>query len=224
MASMLGGTIGSPFTAVIFALELTHDLNMLAAAAGGVIVAHGFTVLLLKRSILTEKISRRGLHLSREYSVDPLELHFVRELMHTDPVVIPRHASHEEIEVALASGQDFFPVINEDGSLRGGVEATALVAAFARNGDSDAPDFGAKGWPSIEPGAPLRAAAHTMALEECTRLIVIDTKRPNRVAGVLALRDLLKAYRKNIDIEELREANLFVPMLGRRVNGKSIVP
>ena len=54
-------------------------LPLLVAA----IIAHTFTVLVLKRSILTEKVARRGFHLSREYSVDPLEVMFVREVMHT---------------------------------------------------------------------------------------------------------------------------------------------
>ena len=44
-------------------------------------LAHAFTVLTLKRSILTEKISRRGYHLTREYATDPLEIIFVREVM-----------------------------------------------------------------------------------------------------------------------------------------------
>jgi hypothetical protein len=41
----------------------------------------------MPRSILTEKLSRRGYHLSREYGVDPLELVIVRELM--SPVLDP---------------------------------------------------------------------------------------------------------------------------------------
>ena len=46
-------------------------------------IAHAFTVLTLKRSILTEKVARRGYHMSREYAVDPLEILFVREVMRT---------------------------------------------------------------------------------------------------------------------------------------------
>ena len=42
------------------------------------------SVLLLKRSVLTEKIARRGYHLSREYDVDPLEILFAGEVMERD--------------------------------------------------------------------------------------------------------------------------------------------
>src|SRR5690606_19096950 len=81
MAAILGGTMRSPLTALVFALELTYDVNALLPLLVAVTVAHGFTVLTLRRSILTEKISRRGYHLGREYSLDPMEIVFVREAM-----------------------------------------------------------------------------------------------------------------------------------------------
>ena len=68
MGAILGGTMRSPFTGVVFAFELTHDVNMLLPLLVAVTIAHAFTVLVLRRSILTEKIARRGYHLSREYS------------------------------------------------------------------------------------------------------------------------------------------------------------
>jgi H+/Cl- antiporter ClcA len=84
MGAILGGTMRAPLTGVIFALELTHDINMLLPLLIAVSMAHAFTVLVLKRSILTEKIARRGYHLSREYATDPLEILFVREVMRTE--------------------------------------------------------------------------------------------------------------------------------------------
>ncbi|HKB12981.1 MAG TPA: chloride channel protein [Vicinamibacterales bacterium] len=81
MGAILGGTMRSPLTGVVFALELTHDVNVMLPLLLAVTIAHGFTVLTLRRSILTEKISRRGYHVSREYSIDPLEIIFAREVM-----------------------------------------------------------------------------------------------------------------------------------------------
>ena len=89
MGAILGGTMRSPFTGVVFALELTHDVNMLLPLLVAVTLAHGFTVLTLRRSILTEKVARRGFHLSREYEVDPLEIVFVREVMQVPAEGLP---------------------------------------------------------------------------------------------------------------------------------------
>jgi len=81
MASMMGGTMRSPLTSMMFGLELTHDLNALLPLAIGCLAAHTTTVLLLKRSILTEKIARRGHHITREYVIDPFETIRVADIM-----------------------------------------------------------------------------------------------------------------------------------------------
>ncbi|HJW13914.1 MAG TPA: chloride channel protein, partial [Thermoanaerobaculia bacterium] len=89
MAAMMGGTMRSPLTAILFTLELTHDWNILPALLVATVAAHGVTVLLLRRSILTEKIARRGYHLVREYTVDPFEIHRVEEVMDRNVPTIP---------------------------------------------------------------------------------------------------------------------------------------
>ena len=73
MAAMMGGTMRSPLTAMVFAVELTRDFNLFPALLIGSVAALGVTVLLMRRSILTEKLARRGHHITREYSIDPFE-------------------------------------------------------------------------------------------------------------------------------------------------------
>ncbi len=81
MGSMLAGSLGVPLTAILFSLEVTHCLPALLPLTMGCVSAYLVTALLMPRSILTEKLSRRGYHLTREYGVDPLELVLVGELM-----------------------------------------------------------------------------------------------------------------------------------------------
>jgi CIC family chloride channel protein len=81
MGAMLAGSLGVPLTAILFSLEVTHCLPALLPLTLGCISAYLVTALLMPRSILTEKLSRRGYHLTREYGVDPLETVIVEELM-----------------------------------------------------------------------------------------------------------------------------------------------
>ncbi len=85
MGSMLAGSLGVPLTAILFSLEVTHCLPALLPLTMGCISAYLVTALLMPRSILTEKLNRRGYHLTREYGVDPLELVIVSELMSSVP-------------------------------------------------------------------------------------------------------------------------------------------
>ncbi len=123
MGAILGGTMRSPFTSIVFAFELTHDANVFLPLLVGSVIAHGFTVLTLKRSILTEKVARRGFHLSREYAVDPLELLYVREVMQTEVLALPAKSTLGETRVAqeaeLTRAQRLLPVVDGDERLVG---------------------------------------------------------------------------------------------------------
>jgi H+/Cl- antiporter ClcA len=83
LAGVLGGVMRSPLTGVVFALELTHRYEALLPLLIGATTAYAISVLILRRSVLTEKVARHGIHLSREYSVDPLEVLFVGDVMAT---------------------------------------------------------------------------------------------------------------------------------------------
>jgi hypothetical protein len=81
MGAMLSGSLGVPLTAMLFSVELTHALPALLPLALACTASYLVTSLVMPRSILTEKLSRRGYHLSREYGVDPLETVIVAEVM-----------------------------------------------------------------------------------------------------------------------------------------------
>jgi chloride channel protein, CIC family len=123
MGSMLAGALGVPLTAILFSLEVTHCLSALLPLTIACIAAYLITSLLMPRSILTEKLSRRGYHLSREYGVDPLELVIVRELMSPllDPgskQTIPPHYVYSDgtargaAEVMATEGLATLPVVD----------------------------------------------------------------------------------------------------------------
>ncbi|MCW3041819.1 MAG: Cl-channel voltage-gated family protein [Solirubrobacterales bacterium] len=85
LGAVVGGVMRSPLTGVVFPLELTHAWPLVLPLLIGATSAYLLSALLLKRSVLTEKIARRGLHLSREYAVDPLEVLLVDEVMDSAP-------------------------------------------------------------------------------------------------------------------------------------------
>jgi hypothetical protein len=93
LAAVVGGVMRVPLTGVVFTLELTHVWSAILPLVIAATSAYAVSALLLKRSVLTEKIARRGLHLSREYSVDPPEAFFVRDVVRPSPQVHPSDAA-----------------------------------------------------------------------------------------------------------------------------------
>jgi CBS domain-containing protein len=200
MAAILGGTMRSPFTAIIFAVELMHDLNVLLPLLVASVLAHLFTVLVLKRSILTEKVSRRGFHLSREYSVDPLEILFVREVMRTNLVALPSQGSAHDVHPR--KGQHLYPVVEPDRSLVGVVTRNQLAKSRP---DSRLADLANPNPVVAYPDETLRVVVYRMAESGFTRMPVVDRSPERKLLGVVSLEDLLRARTRNLEEERLRE-------------------
>ena len=212
MGAVLGGTMRSPFTGMIFVLELTHDVNVLLPLAIAVTVAHGFTVLSMRRSILTEKVSRRGYHLSREYAVDPLEVLFVREVMRTKIAALPASMQVGDLAKLFASAprsQYLFPVTDAEGQLLGAltsadvekyIEEQALKATADRVVDVARRDL-AKAYPD----EPLTFVVRRMAETGLTSFPVVERAHPRKLLGLVSLHDLLVARVRRLQEEQRRE-------------------
>jgi CBS domain-containing protein len=172
------------------------------------VIAHTFTVLVLKRSILTEKVARRGFHLSREYSVDPLEALFVREVMHTRLIAFDASGSVDEARSLLKNGdptrgQHLYPVIDADRRLSGVITRKDLAAY---SGEWTLMSDVARGNPVVAVAdEPLRAAVYRMAETGCTRMPVVDSYLERRIVGMVSSEDLLGAHSRSLAEERSRE-------------------
>jgi chloride channel protein, CIC family len=119
MAAMMGGTMRAPLTGTMFAVELTGNMDVMLPVFAASIMAYGVTVLLLKRSILTECLARRGQHITREYAFDPFELTLASEVM-TSPVdTLPGSLPVNEAVSFFTSGEQrhrMYPIVDAGGS------------------------------------------------------------------------------------------------------------
>jgi len=220
MGAILGGTMRSPFTGVVFALELTHDVNILLPLLVAVTIAHGFTVLVLGRSILTEKVARRGFHMSREYAVDPLEILFAREVMQPNVVALPLDADFETHLAALhvdpeRGPQRLYPIVDAEGRLTGVVTRVDLqqLVERSRAGTADALETIVRRSATVaHPAEPLRVIVQRMAETGLTHFPVVEPGT-SLVVGMVGLDDLLKARARNLDAERRRERVLDVRLL-----------
>ena len=208
MAGILGGAMSAPFTAVLFALELTHDINMLLPLLVGTMFSYGLTVLVLKRSILTEKVARRGFHITREYSTDPMEILFVREVMRTKVVAIPAGTPVAELKSTLVRdpqqrGQHLYPVVDGDKKVRGVITRKELRDLMDSTLPGSLKDV-LKQPVVAHADEPLRAVVVRMAETGLTRMPVVD-RETGELAGMVSLADLLRGRLRSLTEERERE-------------------
>ncbi|KVC79233.1 chloride channel protein [Burkholderia ubonensis] len=211
MAATLGATLGAPLTAIVFAFGLTHDTNALLPLLAATLVAHGFATVVMKRSIMTEKIARRGYHIYREYGVDPLERHDVAEVMtRADAIVaIDAATTLAEVDATFFGARQThraYPVV-QDGRLLGVVDRALLDAQRA----SSAP--GTPIADVLAGRAPVVALAHEtcrlvatrLAVHGLERLPVVDDAQSLRMTGLVSRSDLIKPALQHFDDEHKRE-------------------
>jgi chloride channel protein, CIC family len=169
------------------------------------VAAYAVSVLLLKRSVLTEKVARRGLHLSREYAVDPLEVLLVDEVMHTTPIV-----AHPEERLAELSAradlrrQWLYPVVDEPGALRGVIPRRELIDLNGR-GEALAAEVAQPPALTTFPDETLRNLARRFASQGLTTAIVLSRADPTRIIGLITVEDLLQGRLRDLVYERHRE-------------------
>ena len=216
MAAMMGGTMRSPLTAMVFTLELTHDLNLLPGLLVGCIAAHTLTVLMLRRSILTEKVARRRYHVAREYSVDPLSVTRVSEVMDPTPPLIPATMKLSELSDRIAlhdpqvTRRQALFLQDEQGELAGIITRGDLLRAIEDGLDEDATVLDA-GSPSLVvtfPDEVVQEAVAKMLRNNLGRLPVVSRQNPMRAIGYLGRSSIMAARVRYLEEENVRERGM----------------
>jgi chloride channel protein, CIC family len=196
MAAMMGGTMRSPLTAILFASELTGDFALIGPLLIATGAAYALTVLLLKRSILTEKIARRGQHVVREYSIDPFELLRVNEVMVRNVDTLPVAMPIDEA-VSFFSGETrrhkSYPLIDASGRVAGMVARADVLRWRAENAHGGESLFDRVSDRSLTVGyadEPVSHLADRMVLADVGRVPIVD-RDTQKLVGLVSRKDLL---------------------------------
>lgn len=213
MAAIMGGTMRSPLTAMVFTLELTHDLNALPGLLLACIAADVVTVLLMRRSILTEKVARHGHHILREYTVDPFELLRVGEVMDRQMPTIPANMLVTDLAARIAQGdaqlaaRQGTPIVDKDGNLVGIVTRSDLMRAMehADSGDMTVLDAGSRDPIVAYPDETMREAVAKMHENNIGRLPVVERANPRHLVGYLGRSGVMNARMRMLEEERVRE-------------------
>ncbi|GLK44999.1 MULTISPECIES: chloride channel protein [Novosphingobium] len=200
MAGIMSGAMRAPLTGALFAAELTGQFAALPFCIAAAVAAYAVSVLLMRRSILTEKIARRGRHILQEYSVDALDLLQVRDLMTAEPETLAgdwpvgevitffeKEARHRSYPVTDQTGR-LLGLVSRSDVLRWEVEGCDRETLLAEN-MSDASQ------PTAFPDSPSGIVADLIVQSGVGRIPIVE-RETRTVVGILSRQDLLKARHK----------------------------
>jgi CIC family chloride channel protein len=214
MTAILGGTMRAPLTAILFAVELTGNFHVLPALLCASAAGYSFTVLAMGRSILTERIARRGLHLTREYSVDPFEVMRVGEIMAAPVETLSATMTVEDAITFFSRGEDrhkSYPVVSADGQLAGLI-SRGDVLRWTRNGANggDLLEDVCSEIATAFPDETAGALADRMAQGRFSRVPVI-ARETRKLVGLVTRRELLRVRSLALQAESARHGPVKLP-------------
>jgi CBS domain-containing protein len=223
MAAMFAGASRALLASVIFAFEVTHQPLSLLPLLGGCTSAFLISSLLMRHTIMTEKIARRGARVLAEYSTDFLDQVLVKDAATRDVVALAADDSLADVRAWFASHaagtqHQGFPVLDRDGFFLGALTRRDIL-------DSQAPESAPlrqilHGSPAIVfEDNSLREAADHIVNENVGRLAVVARGNPRRVTGWLTRSDILAAHRRRLADSAVshREINIHTGGLDRHL-------
>jgi CIC family chloride channel protein len=218
MAAMFAGASRAMLTSVVFAYETTLQPLGLLPLLGGCATSYFVSCLLMRNTIMTEKIARRGVEVPSEYISDFLANLKVAQIASPKLSQIGADETIQAVRQRLTSNEPGFthqgyPIVDAAGILRGVLTLRDFHNART-NGDRRVGDLIQRPLLTLFPDASLRDAADEMIRHDVGRLVIVTRDNPRVPIGIITRSDLLRAQRSVID--ETIPAESAVPWLRRK--------
>jgi len=242
MAAVFGSAARATFTLIIFAFEITRDYNAILPLMLVCVIADGVTILLMRNSIMTEKLVRRGVRISQDYEADILQQVDVGEVMDRHPGVVFSTMKVSELADRVARGDkqlirhQGFPILNKKNSLVGIITWGDITKVVAENiADKKTVLEAGNNEPIVTyPDELMHDAVLKMLHHDIGRLLVVDRHNSRKLVGYLGRSAVMEARLRRLHEEHVREPGWLtaaVPLLVKKessvkvsFNGKRLKP
>lgn len=213
MAAVFGAASRSTFAFIIFGFEITQDYNAILPLMLVGVLADGVGLVLMRNTVMTEKLARRGLRVPSEYDADPLQQVTIGDMMVTTTLNLPEDMRVKELADHIAHGEaDYvrhqaFLIVDEDGRLTGIITRGDLLVALEEpaGGDLSVLQAGSRSLVVAYPDEMIHDALNKLVRNDIGRLPVVSRDDPQQIVGYLSRGAILRARRRRIDEEHRRE-------------------
>jgi chloride channel protein, CIC family len=210
MAATFGASTRATFTAIVFLFELTRDYRIILPLMLAAVVADIVAAALMRESLMTEKLARRGLRVHTEYEVDLLRTIPVRQVMTPRVETLPAGVTVGEARRVLASGRhSAYPLVDEEGRCVGIVARGDLLRQAMDEAEPVA-GVASRDVVTVSPDDTVFSALHRILEEGVEHLPVVEE---GRLVGICTRTDVLRARRIQLELER--------PQPGWRLPGRS---
>ena len=222
MAAMFAGASRALLTSIVFALESTMQPHGLLPLMGACTASYFISFFLMKGSIMTEKIERRGVSTPNSFEPDILQHVSVKEVLNDETNVLNIENTIKEArewikENDAQEGQaTAFVLTDNEGMLAGTIQRKLIFGK--QHPDNTSLTYLITGvGPYVFERSRLSVAVDLMAKYELDVLPVIKHEKDKKVIGVLSHKEILSAFSKRRHEGETYQRAISIKRRGIRV-------
>ncbi|PSL47877.1 H+/Cl- antiporter ClcA [Chitinophaga niastensis] len=195
MAAMFAGSSRALLTAIVFSLETTGQPHGLLPLIGACTAAYFVSFFLMKGSIMTEKIRRRGVTAPDEYTPDVMQLISVASVITQPAVVVREKMTPVQVSMLIDSSvcayyHQYLIVTDEEGRFKGYLNQAQLPGDV----DTTLDKLLEKSAPYVYPGDDINLVTELFDSYEPDVLAVLDNSTDKKIAGIVTADAVLRAY------------------------------
>ena len=225
MAAMFAGASRAFITSIIFALETTGQSNALLPLLATCSASYIVSFFLMENTIMTEKISRRGVKTPDSFEPDLLEKITVEQVMDKNEWVLNINQTIEETSLLIKNKNlinHYFVVADEEGAYEG-ILNTSLLLAKENGAEKLLKELISEQNISITQFSSLRKAIEIMA-EENTDVLPVISDDEKTIVGILSYKNIIASYKLDINEQKKFHSSISLKRQGLKllVRGQKI--
>ena len=202
MGAVVSATTHGPLAAILILFEMTGDYKIILPLMFACIVGTMTSSQLLKDSIYTLKLARRGIDIKEGKEVNILKSIHVKEIMSHKVETIPEGCALVTMADKIAKSKfNSFPVLNADNKLAGILSFNDYSEAIF---DEDlrhlvvAKDLSTPNVVTVSANDNLYNALEKISRKDYSTLPVVSADDPDQLVGIISRRDIIRAYDKAV--------------------------
>lgn len=208
MASVFAGAAHAPITAILILFEMTGDYKIILPLMLTCITSTVVVRRMMKDSIYTLKLKRRGIDLEKRRGIDLIESIKVRDAMFKKVITVDEKATVREAGLMIkTTSHRGFPVVNRRDQLLGIVTRQDINQALEKNmADHPVTEIMTRKVMTCYPNESLREALEKMGRYNIGRLPVVEIKAPDHLIGIVTRKGIISAFNEAIQEKEEKGA------------------
>lgn len=221
MAAMFAGASRALLTSIVFALETTGQMHGLLPLLAACTAAYFVSFFLMKGSIMTEKIERRGVVTPGTFEPDILQRIVAEHIMRTDANVLSGENTVQECrqwikEFAATEEAVSFLVVDKKGHLLGHVTRRDIFSKQVAD-DELITKLIHEPQTYVYPENPISLAVDLMDKYKTEVIPVLSHDEDHEIVGVITARDIFAAYHRRRNEDEMLKQTISLKRRGIRV-------